>query len=304
MVWVRCVTAAASWVRCVTATAPNDTAKPWDRRVFGHPLRPDQVRQDLERVLMDRSLASFPCARSTEPARTPVCEPFLDGWEEPNLAVCFPPYLAQLQGGLAAVNRILKTARQGTAEVSVPDLSARPVLVHGGLLHPQEPLPRSVPDNRSLRLRVLMCAPAPALVTAILLLHRLRPERVDVVRGADGWEVRWVRKKLGGLLALCDGFGASRGWAVAWRPGGLDAQTLVRSLEALGLAWVSGKRVVLDERFFGQLRRQPEEFEVFERLQPLAVAIEDWLEAQAELQRGVGSARRGTEPDVSASDAR
>ena len=59
-----------------------------------------------------------------------------------------------------------------------------------------------------------------------------------------------------------------------------DGGTLVRSLEALGVAWVTGKRVVLEERFFGQLRQQPEEFEVFERLQPLSTALDDWLEAE------------------------
>jgi hypothetical protein len=250
----------------------------WDRRVFGHALRPAHVREDLERVLMDRSLATFPIAVRDAPERAVVEEPFLDAWTRSNLAICCPPYLAQLQGGIAGVNRVLRRTRQGAAPVSVPDISYRPVLVHGGLIHPGEPLPRSVPDTRSLRLRVLLCAPYPSLLGALLLLHRTRPDRADVVRKAAGWEVRWRRKRMGSLLDVIDQFAASRGWAVARRPGGLPADTLMHSIEAVGIAWVNDKRAVLEEKFFGQLRRQPEEFEVFERLQPLAVAFEDWLD--------------------------
>lgn len=254
--------------------------KPWDRRVFGHPLRPEQVRVDLERVLMDRSLDAFPVARPSAPERVAVVDNFLDAWESERLTIACPPYLAQIQGGLAGVNAILRKARQGQNEVGLPTLAYRPVLAHGGLMHPGEPLPRSVPDLRSLRLRTLLCSPYPALITAILLLHRQRSDRFEVVRGTDGWEVRWGRKRLGPLLGLCDRFGRSRGWAVSRRPGGIDGGTLVRSLEVLGIAWITGKRAVLEERFFGQLRRSPEEFEVFEQLQPLAMAIDDWLETE------------------------
>ena len=253
----------------------------WDQRVFGHALQPEQVREDLERVLLDRSLDSFPMAHAGSPQRVPVTAPFLDVWQQSNLVLACPPTLAQLQSGLAGVNRAFKQARQGRVPVGHPTLSDRPKATHGGLLHPGEPLPRSVPDTRSLRLRTLLCAPYPALLGALLLLHRLRPDRVDVVQRSAGWEVRWRGRRRGGLLSLLDAFGRSRGWAVSRRSGGLDAGVLIRSLEAVGIAWVGEKRVVLEEKFFGQLRRQPEELEVFEQLQPLAVALEDWLDASS-----------------------
>lgn len=255
----------------------------WDRRVFGHPLRPKRVRADLEAVLLDRSLDSFPSAGRVGGDRAPVEDAFLDVWEREDLSICCPPHLAQLQGGVPAVNRLLKQSRQAQP-VGLPDLSDRPVLYHGGILHPGEPLPRSVPDTRSLRLRTLMHAPFPALIAAVLLLHRLRPATIRVIRDADGWAIRWDKRRLGGLLSLLAGFGRSRGWVVSRRySGGLDPQTLIRSMETVGIVWVNGKQVVLEERFFEHLRNEAEELEVFERLQPLATALEGWLEQTAQV---------------------
>lgn len=249
----------------------------WDRRLFGHPLRPDTWSRDLERVLLDRPLETFPVAIPGAAGLQAVEEPFLDAADRPGVALCLPPYLAQLQGGVAAVNRMLKSARQGR-DVGVPDLGHRPTLYHGGIIHPGEPLPRSVPDTRSLRLRVLMHAPYPALAVALLLLHRQRHD-LAVVRDAGGIAVRVGRVRLGDLLKMCDAFAAALGHVVCRRSEGFGSDALVHVLEALGLGVVVGGRVVLDERFFVQLRVEAEELEVYERLLPLAQAWEAWLDA-------------------------
>ncbi len=249
----------------------------WDRRLFGHPVRPESFASDLERVVMDRPLSAYPVASSTRPAPVAVEEPFLDVWEREGLCICLPPTLAQLQGGLPAVNRLLERARRGT--VRLPDLSDRPSLYHGALLHPGEPLPRSVPDARSLRLRVLMQAPYPAMVAALLWLHRLAPGKVEVREEKRGWRVRYGRRDRGALLDVLDDVAVRRGWWACRRPeGGLPAPVLAAVLEAIGIAAVLGRRLVLDERLFVHLDHEPEEQEVAERLRPLTEAVEEALE--------------------------
>lgn len=266
-----------------TAEARRDAAgaryKAWDRRLFGHPLDLTTIRRDLELVLLDRTLDSFPLATRTGFEHSPVQQPFLDGWESPGMVVATPQHLAQLQGGIAAVNRLLKTTRQST-EVALPDLTSRPAVVHGGLIHPGEPTPRSIPDARSLRLRAVMHAPVIAWVTALLLLHRHRSEALDVVHGRDGWTVRWRGDDRGPLLDAFDGFADARGWLSSRRPvRPLRAELLVSVLESLGIATVVGRHVTLAERFFQQLAAEPEEAEILARLQPLSEAIDAWIDA-------------------------
>jgi len=257
------------------AAAPRFRA--WDRRLFGHRLRPEHIAADLERVLMDRPLTAYPVAGSTRPPPAPVEEPFLDIWERPGLYVCLPPTLAQLQGGLPAVNRVLAKARRGV--VGMPDLSDRPTVHHGAILHPGEPLPRSVPDARTLRLRVLMHVPYLALLAALLWLHRLGPGTFEVKEAKQGWRVRVHRRDRGDLLAVLDRVATHRGWHPCRRvEGGLPAPILVAIAEVLGVASVVGKRLVLAERLFYQLDAEPEELEVAARLRPLAEAVAAALE--------------------------
>jgi hypothetical protein len=250
----------------------------WDRRIFGHPLRPEQVSLDLERVLLDRPLESFPVALRTAPELEAVCEPFLDVWEQAGLAICLPPHLVQLRGGVAGVNRILRATRMGT-EVGVPELGHRPSVYHGGILHPGEPLPRAVPDLRSLRLRVAMQAPFASLLAALMLLQRQYFEFLSVSRSADGWEVRWRSERIGGLLEVLETFGTSRGWVVCRHSGGgLRTADFVEAMEVLGITNQVGRHLVLAERFFVQLVREVEEQEVYARLRPLAAVMEAWLD--------------------------
>ncbi|MFT4627855.1 MAG: hypothetical protein ACI8PZ_006545 [Myxococcota bacterium] len=253
----------------------------WDLRLFGHALRPERVEHDLERVLLDRTLESFPVGGPARSELFGLPEPFLDCWEQPGLVICLPPSLAQLQGGLAAVNRMLRAATHGP-DVALPDLARRAELVHGGLMHPGEPQPRSVPDARSLRLRTIMHAPYPCLVTALLLLHRVRSDRVEVVLRHNAWEVRFAGRRLGDPLQVLDRFAVSQGWIPCRRAsGGLPFRTLVPILESLEIAIGVGRHVVLAERLFHQLRSSPEEQELHARLVPLIEALEGFLEHDA-----------------------
>ena len=47
-------------------------------------------------------------------------EEFLDRWRTPGLLIACPPTLAQLQGGVASVNRLLKSLREAPEATRVP----------------------------------------------------------------------------------------------------------------------------------------------------------------------------------------
>ena len=251
---------------------------PWDRRLFGRPASSETLVPDLERVLMERSLDSFPVRG--EPGEPParVDEPFLFAWDVPGLLLCLPPSLLALRGGLGRVNDLLRRARQGQTGVGAPDLAHRPSIAHGGLLHPGESLIRSVPDTRSLRLRLLMNAPYVGMATALLLLHRLDSGRIEVRERRGRWMVRVRRRRVGALLPVLDGFARASGHVASRRPdAGVAAGTLLQILEQLGMAALVAGRAVLAEPFFGYLRREAEELQVYGALQPLASALSDHL---------------------------
>jgi hypothetical protein len=256
--------------------------KAWDRRLFGREIDAESVEAELRRVLMDRSLANFPEAKG--PGRAPVVvkAPFLDCWEQAGLPIALPPALLHLRGGLQAVSQALQHARRGGQDVSAPDLAHRPVAWHGGLLHPGEPLPRSVPDMRTLRQRIVMHVPYATIAVGLLLLHRAVPGRLEVSQRRGGWAVRWDDAEVGALLEVADGFARHRGWVPSRRRhGGLTGSGFVSALEAVGLATVIGGRLVLAERFFALLRGEAEEMEIHRRLQPLSEALEEWLATAA-----------------------
>jgi hypothetical protein len=249
----------------------------WDRRLLGRPVPPEELLQQVEQVMLVPPVAIFPLARPEPAVPLPETNPFLDIWERPGLLIALPPPLAQLLGGVEVANRILRQQRGGG--VSLPDLGDRPVVVHSGILHPGEPQPRSVPDARTLRQRVLMHSPYPACVAALLLLHRLSPERVGVGVEAAGW----VLKRPGQpvevpILDFVDLFARARGWVPARRSrGGLKEQVFVALLESLGIATAVGRSLVLAEPLFSQLQTEVEEREVHARLSPLADAVDAFL---------------------------
>jgi hypothetical protein len=251
----------------------------WDRRLFGRPADPETLEQDLGDVVLERSLSAFPLAvRAAEP---PLVEPgpFLATWTE-GIRVACPPTLVQLQGGVAAVNRLLRDLRQNPDRARVPNLVDPTVQVHRALLSPGEPVPRAVPDTRSLRIRVLMNAPYIALCGALLLVHRQQPHRLVVHRSGGRWRVKWDGDPRGQVLPFLDDLARSLGWVVCRRAqGGLPDSALFDGLEAVGIASVIGRQAVLSERFFGQLRDAPDELEVHALLGPLAEAVEGFLVA-------------------------
>lgn len=254
----------------------------WDRRLFGEPAQPDTVRAGLDRVLLDRSLESFPTSGDAGRVVEPVERSFLDAWPTPGLILTLPPSLVELQGGLAAVNHALHNARQGAVGVAAPTLASRPLVVHGGLIHPGEPQPRSVPDLVSLRQRVLMNVPYAALVTAVLLLHRHSPDALEIAHRRGGWRIFRKGRSLGDVLLVLDDFALSQGWIPSRRPtGGLPLSDLLDGLEAIGICHVLDDTAVLAERLFHHLRHEPEQMEVHALLRPLSQAVEAYLlEAQ------------------------
>jgi len=250
----------------------------WDQRLFGRPADPDTLTVDLGRVLMDRPLESYPVRGDGGAPFTVERAPFLDVLDQPGIAIALPPPLAGAGGGVTWVNQVLRDARHGVRGVGPPDLAHRPAVVHGGLLHPGEPPPRAVPDNRSLRLRLLTNAPYPALATSLLLLHRLDAGRAQIVEQEGRWTVRLGDAPHGELLTVLDGFAAARGWISCRRQqGGVNASMLLGILVQLDVATVVAGTAVLAEPFFTRLRRDAEEMEVRAKLQPLAEMLSDHL---------------------------
>jgi hypothetical protein len=269
----------SSGVRHVTPRRDGSAARyrQWDRRLLGRSVPPEELLQQVEQVMLAPPVAVFPLARPEPSVPLPETSAFLDTWERQGLLIALPPTLAQLLGGLEVANRILRQQRGGG--VTLPDLGDRPVVVHSGILHPGEPQPRSVPDARTLRQRVLMHAPYPACVAALLLLHRLAPDRVGIGAEASGWVLQ--RPGLPGelpLLAFVDLFARHRGWVPVRRArGGLSGQVFVALLESLGIAAAVGRSLVLSEPLFSQLQTEMEEREVHARLSPLADAVDAFL---------------------------
>lgn len=258
-----------------------DRYRPWDKRLFGSSVvNSDGIQtRDLSEVLLDRSLSAFPIAQPAvhDPVRH-VPEPFLDLWRQAGLLVTLPPSVTHLHMRVSGVNGALKKARTATDHVSMPGLAFRPIAAHGHILHPAEPLPRSVPDTRSLRLRVLMNSPYFTMVTALLLAHRASSDRIQVVRRGPRWEVMVSDQSYGDLLVFADSFARHRGWIPSRRvSGGVTSGTVIGLLDALGIATVFDDLTVLDETFFDLLRTDAEEMEVGGELEPLAMAMGDYL---------------------------
>ncbi len=249
----------------------------WDRRLLGRAVDVDTLAQDLRNVVLDRTLDTFPIAAPTQGHDAVALheQPFVDVWEQEGLPICLPPGLVGLLSQVAGVNRALRDARTATRAVRRPTLVTAPVHFHGGLLHPGEPIPRAVPDNRTLRMRLLMNAPYAAMMAALLLLHRSRPSTFRLRRVRREWVVYRDRARLGEVLGLFDAFARSRRWLPCRRRrGGLDATVLLEVLEGLGVVVRCHELSVLDDRLFGQLRTEAEEMEIHARLAPLADALE------------------------------
>ncbi len=251
----------------------------WDQRVFGEAADPAKLAAELDRILMGRSIDTFPLAGGEEATPLPSDRPFLDSLDRDDLVLVLPPALLLLLGGVGAVNRLLEGSRREKNAVRLPHAAEIRATVHGGLLHPGEPMPRAIPDTVSLRLRVLAQVPHLALVAALLVLHRQAGPRVEVVQGDGGLRVLRVGEDLGELLGLVEAFAIDQGWAVSRRArGGLRAEDVVRVLQALGVAVVVRDRLLLEEGFFARLRAEPEDRELQQRMRPLVDRLLAWIE--------------------------
>ncbi|MBX2800041.1 MAG: hypothetical protein KTR31_20355 [Myxococcales bacterium] len=259
---------------------PDPRIRTWDERLFGGPVRQESRHQHLSALLMDRSLDLFPEAGDAEQVPPTVTQRFLDVWEHPGLPISFPPTLSQLQGGVAAINRLL--ASEASPDASGERSIVSPcVAVHGGLLFPSEAAPRSIPDLRTLRQRLLLRAPGPALLAALLLLHRQQPDRISLLSARGGWGVQVGLESPTPLMTFLERLAQRRRWMLVRRTaGGIDANAMVRVGEALGVVTVVGRRAVLAEDLAVRLSLDPQEMEIRQRLQSLTDALAASLDAE------------------------
>jgi len=247
----------------------------WDQRIFGADVTPRAMAHAASRLLEGRTLAVIPVATpETEIGYLPLAAPFLDLIQHRNLVVALPPSTDLLVGGLGAVKQALAATHAGKHH---PAFTPRQ-LVHGGLLHPGEALPGSMPDRVSLRLHAIERVPHLALMVALLLQQRLSTGRVSIRVRGDRLRLYHRRRDLGSFLQRADELMADRGWLVSRRQrGGLGEASLKDATEALGITTQAGRVLVLHEAFFRRLLVQPEDRHLYDRLRPLATWAEERL---------------------------
>lgn len=247
----------------------------WDDRIFGADVSPRSMAHAANLLLEGRTMAAIPPAvPEPELGYLPRSAPFLDLLEHRNLVVALPPSFDLLVGGLGAVKRALAGTAAGTVH---PAFSPR-LLVHGGLLHPGEPLPSSIPDGVSLRLHVIERVPHLALLVAILLQQRIGRGRVSIRLRGERIRVYHRRRDLGSFLLRADDLMADRGWLVSRRQrGGLLEASLIDATQSLGITVQAGSALVLHEAFYRRLLSQPEDRHLHDRLRPLAAFAEERL---------------------------
>lgn len=260
----------------------------WDQRIFGADTTPRAMAHAAHGLLQGRTLSAIPAAGpEPELGWLPRPAPFLDLISDTNLLVALPPSIDLLVGGLTAVNQALEAAARDPGGPH-PAFAPRQ-LVHGGLLHPGEPLPGRIPDGVSLRLHVIERVPHLSLMVALLLQQRLSRGRVSLRLRGDRLRVYHRRRDMGAFLQRADELMRDRGWLVSRRArGGLPEASLKDAAEALGIAVQAGRAFVLQEAFFRRLLDQPEDRHLHDRLVPLGA----WTEHR------LGEWSVGVEPDA------
>ncbi len=252
------------------AKAQRERFSGWDRRVFGAVARPAELGQELDRILLGRSLDTFPLAEDAGPEISTGSGAFLDRLHEDGLVIAFPPSLRILLQGVSVVNERLEAQSRIKNDVHVPEAIDRRVLVHGGLFPPGQPVPRSLPDGVTLRLQSIQSIPHVAMATALLLLHRRTGVPLEVQLGRQGPVVAWEGEPLDGLIHTLDRVADDRGWMTSrLLRSEHGSELLVDVLVALGIADRLAGRLVLDEGFFVRLRTEPEDQDVATRLSVL-----------------------------------
>ncbi len=251
----------------------------WDVRIFGVRLTEDTIHEAMARPLVGRRLDSLPIADSAGPATAETSAPFVDMLGTAGLMICIPSALRGLHGGVSHVNDALNKSRSAPAGVRVPSSVDTRSHVHGGILCPGETLPRSIPDNLTLRLRLLSHCPAFALLVSLLLLDRRESLDLRILEDEMGPAVHWRKKRIGGLFEVFDRFGSSQDWVVS-RPlsGGLQALHLIDTGVAVGLCSRVGRRIVLEEQMFLRLQEDAESRMAYEALMPLEDRLHAFFE--------------------------
>jgi hypothetical protein len=259
----------------------------WDERVFGVDASPRALAHAAHSLLGGPTMAAIPPAEpGPELSYLQRVAPFLDLVSDTNLLVALPPSIELLVGGLPAVKRALEAS-----PASAHPAFAGRLQVHGGLLHPGELAPRSIPDRVSLRLHVIERVPHIALLVALLLQQRLGNGRVSLRLRGEALRIYHRRRDLGAYLLRADDLMAERGWLVSRRQrGGLPVGTLEHIVEVLGIAVPAGNALVLEESFFRRLLNQPEDRHLYERLAPLGAWCQELL---AEWAVGAPAPERG-----------
>lgn len=252
----------------------------WDLRLFDGPATPEA----LQRALVGRRLESIPIAGPQAGPGAPAQRgDFLSAVQNSSPVVSFPATLTQLSGRVQLINALLLEARKSPSGVRLPSIIDERQRVHGGLLAPGERLMAGIPDNLTLRIRVITCCPAFSLLAALLLLDRRQRLRLRITRQQQGTNVHLAEQPLGGMLSLLSDFCEAMGWPLTRPPKeqGLTDTALMAVADDLGMLMQVGDRVVLTESLFVQLQEDPEFRDSYERLLPLERIFGEWLETKS-----------------------
>lgn len=251
----------------------------WDRRIFGEALNEQTITEAIAKPLVGRRLESLPVADNAGLPPIVTTAPFLEMISSRGLMVAFPSALRALHGGVAGVNEALIRNRNAPAGVRLPSPVDTRSSVHGGLLAPGEALPRSIPDNLTLRLRLLTHCPAFSLLSALLLLDRKPSVKLRVMEDDQGPSIHWGKQRIGTLLEVFDRFATAQGWTVV-RPlsGGLRGIHLIDTGVATGMCSRVGRRIVLNEQLFLRLQEEPEAHLTYDAMLPLEDRLHAWLD--------------------------
>jgi len=251
----------------------------WDERIFGAALTEESIDEAMGRPLVGRRLESVPVAGADTKAATHTSAPFIEMIDTPGMMISFPSSLRSLHAGVSIANDALQRNRNAPAGVRLPSPMDTRAQVHGGILCPGETLPRSIPDNLTLRLRLLTHCPAFSLLTSFLLLDRKENVAIRILEDEHGPSVHWGKQRVGSLLDVFDRFGTQQDWIVA-RPlsGGLQGGQLIDTGMGLGLCARVGRRIVLEEQLFLRLQEDAEARMAYESLMPLEDRVHAWLD--------------------------
>ena len=247
-------------------------------RFLGESIRPAQLSQDLDRILLGRPIEAFPLAEDPGDAPPLLEGAFLDLLQSDSLVLTFPPSLQLLLQGTKHINAKLEQSNRTKNGVRLPEATDHRVLVHGGLFPPGLPLPRTVADTVTLRLMAVTHVPFIAMSTALLLLDRRGNLPISIHRNASGPIVKHQSQTLGSLSEIFESMAEARGWMVSRQTRAEPNALLGDLLVGLGIGDRLAQRLVLDETFFVRLKEEPEDQEVANKL----VFLEDLLQRHIE----------------------